>query len=184
MTSGQGGYQPQDGYSQGGFQPPSAPVSYSSAPSYSTTSYPTSPTNPAYSGYSTTVSTGPPIYSNGPVVTTGVSSQTSYSTQSSTSQTSNTPSTFSVDEKKAILDQKFANLIKMFELPPQTADQLQILANCKIVMLCDDSSSMGSPIAEEGTDPFALKTSTRWGELKKLAAACINIVTCINPQGT
>jgi len=71
----------------------------------------------------------------------------------------------------------------MFELPPQTADQLQVLANCKIVILCDDSSSMGAPIAEEGTDPFALKTSTRWGELKKLAAACINIITCINPGG-
>jgi len=81
------------------------------------------------------------------------------------------------------LDQKFAQLVKMFELPPKTADQLQILKECKIVMLCDDSSSMGTPIAEEGTDPFALKTSTRWGELKKLAAACINIVTAVNPDG-
>lgn len=93
------------------------------------------------------------------------------------------PSDFSRDQKKSQLDQKFANLVKMFELPPQTADQLQILANCKIVMLCDDSSSMQTPIAEEASDPFAQKTSTRWAELKKLAAACINVVTCINPQG-
>jgi len=188
----------QSGYQQGGYQPtptPTAPIIYTTS----------SPTNPSYSDFSTTVSTtystsGPPTYSTGtytaPIVTTNFSSGSGYSSQSSSgyvqsngfttqstiSQTSS-PSTFSVDEKKAILDQKFQNLVKMFELNPQTADQLQILTNTKIVMLCDDSSSMGSPIAEEGTDPFALKSSTRWGELKKLAAACINIVTCINPSG-
>jgi len=165
-----GGLQQQD-YSQ--TYQPTAP----SIPSYSTTSF---PTNPAFSNYSTTVTT--PSYSTGTTLTytaptttltytipTTDGSSTSYSTSSSMpSQISTiTTSVMSVDEKKAILDQKFANLIKMFELPTQTASQLQILANTKIVMLCDDSSSMGSPIAEEGTDPFALKTSTRWGELKK-----------------
>src|SRR5581483_596881 len=51
------------------------------------------------------------------------------------------------------------------------------------VLLCDDSSSMSSPILEEGKDPFAIKKSTRWLELKKLAAVLIEIVTAINPSG-
>jgi hypothetical protein len=79
---------------------------------------------------------------------------------------------------------RFHQLVKQNELRPHVANQLyDVLASCEIVMLCDDSDSMNKAIAEEGTDPFALKRSTRWQELKKLAAIIIDFVTAINPNG-
>lgn len=79
---------------------------------------------------------------------------------------------------------RFEQLVKQKELNPGTASQLRdILSMCEIVLLCDDSDSMAQPIAEEGTDPFAIKRSTRWLELKKLAATIIEYVTAINPDG-
>jgi len=42
---------------------------------------------------------------------------------------------------------------------------------------------MAQPIAEEGTDPFAPKRSTRWLELKKLSATIIEFVTAISVNG-
>jgi hypothetical protein len=79
---------------------------------------------------------------------------------------------------------KFDLFVKQHELKPQTAEHLKtVLSTCKIVLLCDDSSSMGSLIAEEGSDPFAQKKSTRWLELKKLAAVLIEFVTMITDDG-
>lgn len=79
---------------------------------------------------------------------------------------------------------RFQQLVKQHELSKTVADQLQqVLTTCEIVLLCDDSSSMSTPIAEEGKDAFAPKTSTRWLELKKLAAAIIDISTAVNPNG-
>ena len=79
---------------------------------------------------------------------------------------------------------RFEQLVKQRELNPGTATQLKdILSMCEIVLLCDDSDSMSQPIAEEGTDPFAPKRSTRWLELKKLAATIIEFVTAINSNG-
>src|SRR5207244_2774116 len=79
---------------------------------------------------------------------------------------------------------KFDLLVKRHELKPPIPEQLKkVLTDCKIVLLCDDSSSMASAISEEGTDPFAIKKSTRWLELKKLAAVIIEFVTATNPDG-
>ena len=79
---------------------------------------------------------------------------------------------------------KFDLLVKQKELNPVVAKQLyDVLNTCHIVLLCDDSSSMNQTIAAEGNDPFAVKTSTRWYELKKLAAALIEIITIVNPNG-
>ena len=79
---------------------------------------------------------------------------------------------------------RFNALVKQNELNKNVADQLyNVLSNCEIVLLCDDSDSMNKPIAEEGTDPFAPKRSTRWMELKKLASIIIDFVTAINPRG-
>jgi hypothetical protein len=42
---------------------------------------------------------------------------------------------------------------------------------------------MSNKISEEGTDPFSLKNSTRWTELKKLTQSLIDFVTPINHRG-
>lgn len=43
---------------------------------------------------------------------------------------------------------KFAQLVKNHELSPTVAAQLkEVLYTCKIVLLCDDSSSMNQSIA-------------------------------------
>jgi len=79
---------------------------------------------------------------------------------------------------------RFDNLVRQYELNGVVAGQLKdVLSKCVVVLLCDDSDSMNRPIAEEGTDPFAPKRSTRWLELKKLASNIIEIVTAVNPDG-
>lgn len=79
---------------------------------------------------------------------------------------------------------RFDQLVKQRELNPTTASNLKhVLTMCDIVLLCDDSDSMSNPIAEEGTDPFAPKRSTRWLELKKLASVIIEFVTATNQDG-
>lgn len=78
----------------------------------------------------------------------------------------------------------FELLVKKNELKSPVPEKLKnLLSTCKIVLLCDDSSSMANTISEEGSDPFAAKKSTRWLELKKLAAVIIEFVTAINPEG-
>lgn len=79
---------------------------------------------------------------------------------------------------------RFYQLVKQNELNQQVSDQLYtVLSTCEIVLLCDDSDSMNKSIAEEGTDPFAPKRSTRWLELKKLASIIIDFVSAINQNG-
>lgn len=78
----------------------------------------------------------------------------------------------------------FQQLIRGREMSRDMADHLyEVLSICEIKLLLDDSDSMTSPIVEEGTDPFAMPTSTRWLELKKLAAETIKFTTVFNPNG-
>lgn len=75
---------------------------------------------------------------------------------------------------------KFQLLVKQNELSSEIASQLhQVLSNCDIVLLCDDSGSMQNAIIEGNTN----KQTTRWLELKKLASVIIEFVTAINPNG-
>ena len=81
---------------------------------------------------------------------------------------------------------RFEQLVKTHELSSKVAEQLHtVLSTCEIVVLCDDSGSMGSTITEENIDPFASNTiqMTRWMELKKLVATVITFCTAINPNG-
>ena len=79
---------------------------------------------------------------------------------------------------------RFQQLVAQNELQPQVADQLfKVLSSCEVVLLCDDSSTMGKAVIEEGADPFAPTRTTRWSELKKLASIVIEFVTAINPNG-
>jgi hypothetical protein len=75
---------------------------------------------------------------------------------------------------------RFELLVKQNELPQELALQLhQVLSNCEVVLLCDDSGSMKTTIVEGNST----KLTTRWLELKKLASVIIEFVTAINPNG-
>jgi len=88
------------------------------------------------------------------------------------------------DPKAAEYEARFQVLVKQHELNQKVATQLkQVLSTCEIVLLCDDSGSMASPIKEENADPFAVSKTTRWLELKKLAASLIEITTAVNQKG-
>lgn len=81
-------------------------------------------------------------------------------------------------------ESKFDQLVKRHELKDPVPKQLQqVLSDCKVVLLCDDSGSMKKTIVEEGMDPFAPSKTTRWTELKRLAAVIIEFVTATNPEG-
>jgi hypothetical protein len=78
---------------------------------------------------------------------------------------------------------QWAQYVTMKEWDVEIANKIYAsLSNVRLVMVCDDSNSMRQAIAEEGTDPFAPKKSTRWLELKKLASEIITLGTIVNPQ--
>ncbi len=54
--------------------------------------------------------------------------------------------------------QRLTQVIQQYEINPQFAARLQALGNCEIVVLCDDSGSMNTPL--QGSN------QTRWDELK------------------
>jgi hypothetical protein len=90
----------------------------------------------------------------------------------------------SVQDSIAINQDKFEVFIKKNELKPDVAQKLKtVLTTSEIVLLCDDSTSMTTEILEEDQDPFSPNKTTRWMELKKLAAEIIKAVTSINPNG-
>ena len=57
-------------------------------------------------------------------------------------------------------NQRLNQVIQQYEINQQFASRLQALANCEIVVLCDDSGSMNATL--QGTN------QTRWDELKKV----------------
>lgn len=99
------------------------------------------------------------------------------------SNSSNNPLTMMSDNQCAEIS-KFDLLVKRHELKSPVPEQLQqVLSTCKIVLLCDDSESMRSPICEPGIKSSVQKQTTRWLELKKLAAVLIEFTTASNPEG-
>lgn len=56
--------------------------------------------------------------------------------------------------------QRLNQVIQRYEIHRDFAARLQALANCEIVVLCDDSGSMNTPL--QGTN------QTRWDELKSV----------------
>jgi len=80
------------------------------------------------------------------------------------------------------MSSKFEVLVKQHELNEIVTRQLyEVLNMCEVVLVCDDSSSMGAAIVEDN-NPGAKKV-TRWLELKKLASVVIEFVTSINSDG-
>ena len=69
--------------------------------------------------------------------------------------------------------QRLNQVIQQYEINQQFAARLQALGNCEIVLLCDDSGSMNTPI--QGTN------QTRWDELKTVRnSVTISFFVCID----
>ncbi|CAF3487691.1 unnamed protein product, partial [Rotaria sp. Silwood2] len=71
--------------------------------------------------------------------------------------------------------QQLNQLVQRYEISPQIAARLHILANCEIVVLCDDSGSMNTPL--QGTN------QTRWDELKSLVNIVVDICAVMDSNG-
>lgn len=56
--------------------------------------------------------------------------------------------------------QRLTQVIQRYEINAQFAARLQALSNCEIVVLCDDSGSMNSPLQNSN--------QTRWDELRQV----------------
>jgi len=73
----------------------------------------------------------------------------------------------------------FEKYVKRNELTHDVATKLKnVLGRCKIVLLADDSGSMESEIKEPNG-----KVTTRWQELKTLAAKLVELITVTNEDG-
>ncbi|CAF1142993.1 unnamed protein product [Adineta steineri] len=71
--------------------------------------------------------------------------------------------------------QRLNQVIQQYEINQQFAARLQTLGNCEIVLLCDDSGSMNTPI--QGTN------QTRWDELKSLVNIIVDISSVMDSNG-
>ncbi|CAF2978143.1 unnamed protein product [Rotaria socialis] len=71
--------------------------------------------------------------------------------------------------------QQLNQLAQRYEISPQIAARLNILANCEIVLLCDDSGSMNTPL--QGTN------QSRWDELKSVVNTVVDIGAVMDSNG-
>jgi len=71
--------------------------------------------------------------------------------------------------------EKVNNLIEKYEINPLFSEKLQILDDFKIVLLCDDSGSMNTPITGSNI--------TRWDELKNVIEIVFEISSIFDKDG-
>jgi hypothetical protein len=73
----------------------------------------------------------------------------------------------------------------LFEIRPDFAAKLRQLESFEIVVLIDDSGSMGTVVeAPEGahSDPFGQR-ATRWTEVQRYCNTVVDIAACLDPDG-
>lgn len=73
--------------------------------------------------------------------------------------------------------QQILDLVEKYEIQPLFSEKLFILSNYDIVLLCDDSGSMNTPL-DDNTGH-----STRWEELKSVIKIVISIATIFDDDG-
>lgn len=117
-----------------------------------------------------------------------MASTTDSTTSLSTTAMSVVPAEVKVEVKLSPMDElkiKFDTLTKKMEMKDTDKKILwDVLTTTDVVLVCDDSGSMQDIIAEEGiSQQVSKKTSTRWQELRKLAAELIKIVVAGDPRG-
>ncbi|CAF3787407.1 unnamed protein product [Adineta steineri] len=75
----------------------------------------------------------------------------------------------------------FQRIVRRHEINKAFAAKLRGLEGYEFVFICDDSSSMITPIGEI-TDPFA-SLPTRWEELKKIVSIVVDLASTLDPDG-
>jgi len=79
--------------------------------------------------------------------------------------------------------QKLRALAQRFEIRPDFISRLRALEGFTIVMICDDSGSMNTPVAAApGASPFATR-STRWTELCETVGVVCELATALTDRG-
>ncbi|CAF1117057.1 unnamed protein product [Adineta steineri] len=71
--------------------------------------------------------------------------------------------------------QRLNQVVQQYEINPQFAARLQALGTCEIVLLCDDSGSMNTPLQSSN--------QTRWDELKSLVNIIADICAVMDSNG-
>lgn len=72
---------------------------------------------------------------------------------------------------------KLVYLINKYEIDPYFSEKLEILNDYEIVLLCDDSGSMNTPLNDNNG------YSTRWDELKAVVNIVVSIATIYDNNG-
>ena len=79
--------------------------------------------------------------------------------------------------------QKLRVLAQRFEIRPDFVARLRALEGFTIVMICDDSGSMNTPVdAAPGASPFAAR-ATRWSELCETVGVVCELATALSDRG-
>jgi len=76
---------------------------------------------------------------------------------------------------------KLRALAAQYEIRPDSVSRLRQLEGFAIVMICDDSGSMATPVSEGG-DPYA-KRRSRWDELCSTASIVCELGTALTERG-
>jgi hypothetical protein len=102
------------------------------------------------------------------------------STATTTATAPTLPSSSSTDRQNRLL--KFDDIIRKYEINPQYAIKLRQLEGFEIVVICDDSGSMNTPVSNPSiTDHKNLPT--RWCELKKTVKIIVEIAGILDRTG-
>lgn len=90
----------------------------------------------------------------------------------STEVKASAPAPVKDDSRKKQLIENFS---QHFELPSELANRIGILEKYDLVVLCDDSGSMNTPI--HGT------TTNRWDELRQMLSIIIDVYAAFDSNG-
>jgi hypothetical protein len=77
---------------------------------------------------------------------------------------------------------KFDSLIRKYEINPEYAIKLRQLEGFEIVIICDDSGSMNTPVSNPTTKDH-MNLSSRWDELKSTVKTIVEIAGTLDRTG-
>jgi hypothetical protein len=84
--------------------------------------------------------------------------------------------------KKTERLEKFDSLIKKYEINPKYAIKLRQLEGFEIVIICDDSGSMNTPVSNPSTKDH-MNLLSRWDELKSTVKIIVEIAGTLDRTG-